>query len=607
MNTLSRQIRRVLALAALAGVTFARPAAAQNYVITDLGLLSGYTGTQAQSLNNAGHVTGTLTNNGTIGHAFFYDGSLHDIGTLGGSASIGYGINNTDVITGYALLSNGMNHAFYYDGTMHDIGTLGGNTSIGYDINGNGQITGASQNMAGQGRAFLYSGGPSGTTTDLGTLGGSNSAGYAINSNGQVAGAATLAGDSVTHAFFYDTTMHDLGTLGGTNSVGYSLNSSGLIVGQSDTATTGQPHAFLYTGGAMTDLGTLGGSTSAAYAINSNGLITGTADIANNASRHAFVYRNGAMRDLNGLVISGTGWSFQKGNSINDRGQIVGVGFLNGVGPRSFLLTPNPPRFDFNNDLHNDILWQNQQSGQALVWDMNDTQVVSYGAPFTTVADTNWKIVAIADMNGDGHPDLLWQNQRTGQVLRWLMGGTNGTTVSDYGAPFITVSDLNWKIVSMTDFDNDGQPDILWQNQATGDVLVWYMMDDHTVKTYGAPFVRVSDTNWKIVGTGDFNVDGHPDIVWQNQRTGQVLRWLMGGTNGTTVSQYGPVFAAITDTNWKIVGVGEERGSGYPDLLWYNQRTGQVLRWAMQDTTVRQYGSVFVTVRDLTWKIAGIH
>ena len=31
---------------------------------------------------------------------------------------------------------------------------------------------------------------------------------------------------------------------------------------------------------------------------------------------------------------------------------------------------------------------------------------------------------------------------------------------------------------------------------------------------------RVSDTNWKIVGTGDFNNDGKPDILWQHQTTG---------------------------------------------------------------------------------------
>ena len=35
---------------------------------------------------------------------------------------------------------------------------------------------------------------------------------------------------------------------------------------------------------------------------------------------------------------------------------------------------------------------------------------------------------ASADFNGDHHPDLLWQNQSTRQVVVWYMGGATGDT-----------------------------------------------------------------------------------------------------------------------------------------------------------------------------------
>ena len=36
--------------------------------------------------------------------------------------------------------------------------------------------------------------------------------------------------------------------------------------------------------------------------------------------------------------------------------------------------------------------------------------------------------------------------------------------------------------------------------------------------------------SWKAVGTGDFNDDGHSDILWQNAN-GQAAIWEMNGTN----------------------------------------------------------------------------
>ena len=36
--------------------------------------------------------------------------------------------------------------------------------------------------------------------------------------------------------------------------------------------------------------------------------------------------------------------------------------------------------------------------------------------------------------------------------------------------------------------------------------------------------------SWKAIGTGDFNDDGHSDILWQNTN-GQAAIWEMNGTN----------------------------------------------------------------------------
>ncbi len=47
------------------------------------------------------------------------------------------------------------------------------------------------------------------------------------------------------------------------------------------------------------------------------------------------------------------------------------------------------------------------------------------------VPDKLWKIVAIADMNGDGKADLVWQHDQ-GWLSVWFMNGVN--LISDHVA-----------------------------------------------------------------------------------------------------------------------------------------------------------------------------
>jgi len=52
--------------------------------------------------------------------------TIIDLGTLGGDSSFGYGLNSSGHVTGHSPPKTVSNtHAFYYDGQMHDLGTLG--------------------------------------------------------------------------------------------------------------------------------------------------------------------------------------------------------------------------------------------------------------------------------------------------------------------------------------------------------------------------------------------------------------------------------------------------------------------------------------------------
>jgi hypothetical protein len=45
-----------------------------------------------------------------------------------------------------------------------------------------------------------------------------------------------------------------------------------------------------------------------------------------------------------------------------------------------------------------------------------------------STGDPGWTVVGVADFNGSGVPDLVWQNDTTAQVTVNYYGGTKGAT-----------------------------------------------------------------------------------------------------------------------------------------------------------------------------------
>ena len=105
-------------------------------------------------------------------------------------------------------------------------------------------------------------------------------------------------------------------------------------------------------------------------------------------------------------------------------------------------------------------------------------------------------------------------------------------TITVAGQTFtVTQSGTGTRVGAVSgDIDGDGKPDILWQNQVTGQLTVWLMNGTTMAQGLWLTPSAVPDTNWKIAGVADFNGDGDPDILWQNQVTGQLTVWLMNGT-----------------------------------------------------------------------------
>jgi hypothetical protein len=83
-----------------------------------------------------------------------------------------------------------------------------------------------------------------------------------------------------------------------------------------------------------------------------------------------------------------------------------------------------------------------------------------------------------------------------------------------------------WNVMGVGDFNGDGAPDIFWRNSETGESIIWFMNGavrfcQHNIAGLSPP--------WNIAAIGDFDRDGSPDILWINPTSGEVVVWYMDG------------------------------------------------------------------------------
>jgi probable HAF family extracellular repeat protein len=122
------------------------------------------------------------------------DGSVLDLGTLGGRDSAATAINDRGQITGWSLKASGAKRAFFWSAAtrMVNLGTLGGGWSQATAINNLGQVIGTSETSSGKTHGFIWS-------LSMGMVDVGAGAPAAINDLGQVVGTVP----SSTHPVAY--------------------------------------------------------------------------------------------------------------------------------------------------------------------------------------------------------------------------------------------------------------------------------------------------------------------------------------------------------------------------------------------------------------------
>jgi uncharacterized repeat protein (TIGR03803 family) len=294
-----------------------------------------------------------------------------------------------------------------------------------------------------------------------------------------------------------------------------------------------------------------------------------------------------------------------------------------------FELNPRSATHDFNGEGMSDILWRNTTSNLA-VWLMNGSAVLQSAAlPTVTSA---FSIIGQHDFNGDGKADLLWRDT-SGNISMWFM---NGAAIASAAAVSAVTS--NWTLYGTGDLNGDGKGDLLWRDANTGDVAIWFMNGSQVAGTgslgtvpntwtilgdanggilwrdsssdialWGVQNGQVTSSsalgtvtsNFVVQGVGDFNGDGHIDILWRETSTGTLSIWFTNGTQVTSAAVVGTL-----PTTWNVAQIGDYNGDGYSDILLLDT-SGDLAVWLMNGSTVAT--SAAVSKLGTTWTVQNLN
>ena len=218
---------------------------------------------------------------------------------------------------------------------------------------------------------------------------------------------------------------------------------------------------------------------------------------------------------------------------------------------------------DVNGDGHGDVVTANNNDGDlsVLLGDGKGGLTRAAGSPFP--CGPSPYPIAAADLNGDGHGDVVVPNSsHDARTLHILLGDKNGRLTAAPNSPIVCVTTVRW--ATCGDLSGDGRPDVLAphsDNPDHGRSLTVLLNQGHgkLAPAAGSP-LPIGHYYWGVE-IADMNRDGKSDLV-VGADTG--IRVFLGDGRGGFAPAPGSPFQTGKGA-WRVT-VADFNGDGKSDV-----------------------------------------